>query len=199
MNLLQPVLSDVSELWDLSAVRPEKNKLNKKLSQPSFPNLCVIVCHKKIISAFLFFFLFFLFPPFSLLLLNNFPFLSLDSWRESRWLLFLWLHTECNAGRLVDGFPSSQTQWWQGAICVGGAEGFLWTEMAEAMTVWELRVSCLFILPLWTSKPSASLPLCYLLSRASLFRLVPPHKARMSLHSSLLGGFSWWLVLINCF
>lgn len=95
---------------------------------------------------------FFFFPLFSAS--TTFPFLSLDSWRESRRLLFLWLHTECNAGRLVDGFPSSQTQWWQGAICVGRAEGFLWTEMAGAMTVWELRASCLFILPLSTSKPS---------------------------------------------
>lgn len=132
------------------------------------------MCQEKWFLAFSFSFFF---PPFSLLLLNAFPFLSVDSWRESRRLLFLWLHTECNGGRLTNGFPSSQTQRWWGAVHLWGAEGFLWTEMAGTMAVWVFRASCLFILPLATSKSSAPLPLLHLISRASLFRRVPPHKA----------------------
>lgn len=181
MNLLQPVLSDVSELWDLSAVRPEKNKLNKKLSQPSFPNLCIIECQEKWFLDFSVSFF-----SFSLLLLDAFPFLSLDSWRESRWLLFLWLHAECNGERLANGFLSSQTQWWWGAVHVLGEEGFLWTEMAEAMAVWAFRAFSLCIFPLSTSKPSTPFPSLCLLSRASLFRWVPPHKAVRS---------HWWIQL----
>lgn len=136
----------------------------------------VIVCQEKRFLAFLhFFFSFSFFLPFSALLLTAFPCLSLDSWRGSRWLLFLWLHTEFSRGRLANGFPSSQVQRWRGAVCVLG--DVLSTEMAGAMTMWEFRASCLCILPLSTPKSSVPVSLLHLLPRANAFRWALPHKA----------------------
>lgn len=139
------------------------------------------------LSSFFFLLLFFL--SFSALLLTAFPCLSLDSWRGSRWLLFLWLHTEFSGGRLANGFPSSQVQRWQGAACILGAEYILSTEMAGA--TWEFRASCLCILPLSTPEPPVSFSLLRLLSRASVFRWAWPHKALDAFReqSSLLDSF----------
>lgn len=97
-----------------------------------------MVCQEKRFLAFLHFFFFSFFLSFSALLLTAFPCLLLDSWRGSRWLLFLWLHTEFSGGRLEIGFPSSQVQRWQGAVCMLGAEDILSTEMAGA--TWEFRL-----------------------------------------------------------
>lgn len=60
------------------------------------------------------------------------------------------------------------------------------------MAVRAFRASCVFILPLPTSKHSAPLPLLHLLSRASLFRWVPPHKAP----DVSAQQFHWWIQLV---
>lgn len=139
------------------------------------------------LSSFFFSFSFFL--PFSALLLTAFPCLSLDSWRGSRWLLFLWLHTEFSRGRVANGFPSSQVQRWRGAVCVLGAEDVLSTEMAGAMTTWEFRFSAFFHYP---PQNLLSLFPCSTSFQEPMHSDGHCHtKPRMPPHSSLSAGFIW--------
>lgn len=144
---------------------------------------------KMISGLFLFFF------PFSLLLLTAFPFLSLDSWRGSRWLLFLWLHTGCNGEGLQMAFQVARYHGGEGQSSCREPEMF---SQLKWQGQWQCGYSGLPVSAFFPYPPQ-SLPCSTSFQGPACSDGRRHTKPRMSLHSSLRSNeflLSWSLEVI---